>query len=669
MNVKGGRRLVLGAAAVLLALSGAAQGQEEPIVIGQRKRYDPFHMERPELTLEFLVRYSKDNYKFKGGERTETEASNLLFQETISGSTSGYVLSPNVFTTNVSGAFGLSQNSTESNGDTADSNGTFYEFDITNVIMPASRAPLTVFARRSVDLLDVPFGATLENTQTEYGATWNIQSEKLPTVFTVRRIEQDQTTLQGDTEFSYAQNVFQWHTDWRMSKTQTMSWDYTYTTLDDDGSANTETFDSHDATITHEISFGKDSQHRLESSLNYYEESGDFPQNRTRVDEYLLLRHSDRFETYYTYRYNNNEYETSEFVEHRATANFRHRLFDSLTTTGTAGLGYYEQDSNATSHEQFADLRFDYTKKVPLGRLALGLGGGFNFQQNDARVDPIQIVNEPYTFDPIQPIVIRRRDINPASIVITDSNGIRTYARNIDYTQQDFPDRVEIRRINGGAILPNESVLIDYQIEPEPANDRDTYFFGFGGRYNIAEGPLSGLSVYARYLMQNQEVSSKSAFAFTPDDIQEYTFGAEYRFWKMILQAEHRIHDSTVSPYNETRLDAQYNDRIGLYTNLGLGASYFMTEYEDADESSQLLLHGNLEHRFSRQLYGRATVSWYQDESGSTQGDGEGWDEEVELRWNYRQTEIYGNVRHSIQDTGDQENSFIIFQMGIIRKF
>lgn len=664
--------------------AGAAAG-DEPIVVGRRQRYRWLEYERPEVLLEVLAQYTNDTFK-TSGEGSGTEASNLLFRESISARTRGHVLSPKIFEFHAYGRLGLDQVRAESNGESGSDDGTFQEWDLTGTLLKEGNAPLTAYARRSVSLINRPFAPSVETTTTNYGAELRLVSDRLPTTFRLYRQELTQESVSGSSfeeqfgalqDFTSTQDTFEWHTDWRLGEGQTLTWDYVFNRVDERSDAgpgfdpDETAFDTHEATLQHLWTFGAtDLRSDLRSTLMYYNQGGDFDQERIRLDETLTLRHSRTFETRYNYRFNDFSVGDSQQTTHRLSAGFVHRLFQSLTTSGQVGAGRidYGGDADATTDEYFANLQSDYTKAVPLGRLSLAASANYNLQRNDARAEPFRVINEAHTAPLALPIVVRQRnaDGGPDSVLVTNLAGV-PYRRGLDYTVDAFPDRLEIRRTFGGLIAPDSTVLVSYDVVPEPASDITTMSFGFGGRYDIAEGPFKGLSLYARYIHQDQEIDSANEDLFTPDDVDDYTLGVEYRVWKLILTAEHQVHDSTIAPYDQTRLDAQFIHRPSSDFLLTLSASQTMISYEEGTDTDLLVLSGSVHRRFSRQLIGRATATWLREDS--TDGWTEGFEQELELNWKHRQTEIFGLLRHSELEDEADSNEFFLFQLGVRRYF
>jgi len=77
---------------------------------------------------------------------------------------------------------------------------------------------------------------------------------------------------------------------------------------------------------------------------------------------------------------------------------------------------------------------------------------------------------------------------------------------------------------------------------------------------------------------------------------------------------------------------------------------------------------GQIQHNFNRNLYAMLTVL-YRNERDDLVGATEGFEEQFELRWSYRQLDLYMTIRDSHLNTINQDESFQFFQLGLRREF
>jgi hypothetical protein len=175
------------------------------------------------------------------------------------------------------------------------------------------------------------------------------------------------------------------------------------------------------------------------------------------------------------------------------------------------------------------------------------------------------------------------------------------------------------------------------------------------------------LSLYGRYAQQEQSVSSTTPF--TPSSFTDVAGGAEYRFKGFTLGAEHEIFDSTILPYDATRFFARYNNKLSRDTTLVMNTAYSIIDYTEPTNHVELLtVMGNVQHRFSNELFGSASVLWH-DESNDQGTALSGLEEHAELRWRHRQFQIFVQLRNADLQSDAQNSSFQTVFVGIRRDF
>ena len=650
------------------ARAQAPADDEGPIIIGQRRQFERFYLDRPEIALDLTNIYQRDSNT--SGDSTTT-SDQFFFQQLLELRTQGYVLSPNLFTLSLYGAGGVSESfvrvEDEATADSSDNIGAIYEWDVEGTYQPNGDTPLTLYSRREQNWVFREFGPALESITTDTGAELELRSTKAPTRFSVSHLESTQSGLQDIDDFSYTRDAFTWYTTYLPTENQTVNWDYTFAAVDQEGVTDQQ-YQTHDATLAHEVVFGQRRRHSLNSSLSYYQQTGDLDVQRFRWDERLRMQHTGDFRTRVDYTYDQTDVGGLDRNRHRASAGFTHDLFDSLVTGGNVGAQRSEA-GDSTALETFADINWSYRKHVPLGVLSANLGLAWSRQDSDAQTDPIQVIDQPAVFGDALPIVITGTNVNPSTLAITDPSGLILYQEGLDYTVTQFADRIEIDRIVGGRIGAGQAALLDYQLAPLPGAISTSTSLNTGLRYDFDQGPLRGLTLYGRYARAHQDIESETPSAFVPNEFTDIAYGVEYRIGNLTLGAEHQDHDSTINPFEADRFFARYNQRIRGNTLLGLNASYTSIQYFKPENQLDLFtVSGQLVHQFTPRLSGSLTVL-YRNEQDDLHGQTTGFEQHLELRWRHRQTQVYAVLRNAQLENPDQDQSFQFFQLGIRREF
>ncbi|HEY8666770.1 MAG TPA: hypothetical protein VIL86_08905 [Tepidisphaeraceae bacterium] len=670
-----GRALTILAAAVLVALAGLdgwgesqALGQEEPIVIGERQQIEKLHLDPPSVALDLVGRYNSDRTNSGGTTNSSRETD---IEETLTLQTHGHVLAPRFLDLSLSGTFGSNQTWFDADNVSDQQIGLIYNWDARGTFFRESDSPLTLYSQRTRELINQQFGPTIESTTTTEGAVLDWHSKSLRNRFEISHTDTTQSGLVGGETFNLSRNLFSWSGSADLTPRQTLSWDYSYTNAQQSGTIDSS-FDAHAASLTHALTFGNKDHNSLTSSLSYSTTSGRFETENFRYDELLRIRHSDTFQTRYEYTYEQFRFGDTDQGTHRALAGFTHHLYESLTTNGEAGAQFQQISGGGDTSEYFASLNFDYRKKAPFGVFLGTLGLGYTRTESDPRNSSTQILNQPATLGDIQPIIIPGRGLNPSSVIVTDAAGIVQFVPGIDYTVTTFADRMEIARVVGGAIAPGQSVLLSYVLPPTPGSTADTTLFSIGGRYNIDRGPLKGLGVYVAYTRTDQTIDTNDPAAFVPNSSQDTVIGTDYRFWKnaALIGAEHEWFNANIAPFEASRFFLRVSQRTSPATVWNGELAYHIIDYQEAPAHTSDIFTASISvrQRITQRLSGLAAVT-YRYEVDDLTGTSQGFEQFLQINWQYRQTSVYAMVRNSSLSTDTEDRNFQTFEIGLHREF
>jgi hypothetical protein len=267
------------------------------------------------------------------------------------------------------------------------------------------------------------------------------------------------------------------------------------------------------------------------------------------------------------------------------------------------------------------------------------------------------------------PAIIDRPNIVPGSVVVRDAAGIRIFVEGLDYTADYFPDRVELRRIVGGDIAPGELTLVDYTVGPEPANRVDSVGTSFAARYTIEQGILTGLSPYFEYQDVDRDVESDSPELLFVDSFRDMRYGVEYRRGAFTLVGERQERESQLSPFNRTRFEGRYEQRLGYRSRLSLTLTHEELDFTLEEETTRL-------NRAVLRYDGRPRSDLdlnifleYRDEDSSSFGESTGFDQSIEVIWRKGQTSIRASARNAFLDSDRQDRTSQEFTLSIRREF
>ncbi len=541
-------------------------------------------------------------------------------------------------------------------------------YDISARILDQSFMPVTAYSRRDELIQNRDFAGTLKTVTTEHGAIVEIKSENVPTRLRYLHRETSYSESLGLSGGGSTQDTFQIGGSTHLGERQTLEFNYTFDHIDEESiSAFQNSYDRHDGTLTHTYTFGAGAEDYLRSSLQVYNESGLYSEDRIRLDEQLALKHSANLRSNYFLTMEDVTRAGQETRQLNGSASVSHKLFDSLTSSARAGGSAVDIPGEFESSSEFVSGSVDYTKRVPLGRLNAGAGLGYSHQDNGARGSSTFVFDEQRTFsDPFDIIIGRRNIVGPISVTTL---GHVPLNEPTDYTVRYFPDRVEIHREPFGAIVNGQTVLVTYQVGPEPGNSIDTTSQTYSLRYTINEGMFSGLSLYTNLQITSHSIDAADPSLYTLDDVTDWRYGAEYRIreWSFLVERENR--DSTISPYDKTRYQIRYERRFSRDATLSINATREEVDYR---LEGNRLVYNDILARWTQRMSSKFDLRLeleYRDEHNERDGDSRGFRQTAELNWHWRQTTIFGSVSNSFLTGGDTDRLSQTFTFGITRSF
>jgi predicted CXXCH cytochrome family protein len=650
---------------------------EGPVVIGELHRPSPIGMGPITPGLEFRYRYDHDSIAPRNG-RSSSFTENRI-EEDVTLSTTAYVIHPNLLDLKLDGTFGARQDWNGNSGRTLFSDESIYDYNVEGTFLRKEDVPVTLYSRRTEDVLNQQFGPSFDNINQSSGGFLEVHSAKWPTHVEAYHSDQDQTSFGGQESYHLSQNVFTATSSYEPSPNNRVAASYTYNNNYEQSKVQgfaptSDAFDTHDASLSHTVTFGKEKRNDLSSSISYFGQTGNFGIERLSETEFLHLTHSDTFESRYSYSLNYQTTDSPSFGTTRLTENnfntgFTHHLYESLITTGDAGTHYLDRSDHSGTFGYYGSIRLDYRKKVPLGLLTIDGGYTFDQQDNRAQSSVLHVVNETRTFSLTQPITLVGAAVVAQSIVVKDVRGLIIYIQGSDYLVRAFADRVELSLVIGGRITDGQTVLLDYELSAQPANRVTDNTYSGLIRYDFQRGALKNLGVYGRFFELDQRIDSSGSFHFFPNSVRDYAAGFDYRLGEFTVGGEYEWHASDIAPYNAARAYTRLQHRTGPRSTAGVELTYTDYDYyREPDRLTTLQASANLTQSITRELYATASGS-YLNEHDRIAGTTNGYQATAELQWTHRQTRIYIQFRESVLKGPSQSTQFQSVWMGLRRSF
>jgi hypothetical protein len=158
-----------------------------------------------------------------------------------------------------------------------------------------------------------------------------------------------------------------------------------------------------------------------------------------------------------------------------------HQLFLSLTTSAT---GHYSITDGGDAQDYGAGLSVAYSKNVPIG--TFGLSYAFAFEESaDYGLGARQALRESHVLTTGTMQMLAHPDLDPSSVVVSDSAATTFYTVNLDYVLVSRGAFTEIVRIPTGTIAEGATVLVSYSYTVPDHVVIDTFSQSWSATYAV----------------------------------------------------------------------------------------------------------------------------------------------------------------------------------------
>lgn len=495
----------------------------------------------------------------------------------------------------------------------------------------------------------------------------SLRSEDWPMTFqyTTSQSDQDELTSLATDFFARDDERFRYSATHDFGDFSHISFDFDRTEVSQRSPGASIETDTDRYTMLHDLIFGSDQQHRLDSFLNFVDQSGSFDFENLQVEERLKLQHLSSFLTNYKLRFADYKRETVRNKETRGEAGFEHKLYESLVTTANVFTSETDLDTQGDLTQHGGTMALNYRKNNPWGILLSTYTAGLTQSEQSGGAGTGVVINESHTATELVPVELDRVNIDTSTIRVKDGAGL-LFQEGEDYTITENNGRVWLNIITvGGAIPPNftegQEFFVDYNFFIEPERQEDT----LRQNLTVRERFENGFSVYYAHRRQDEDVSS-TVTEITPDEYTVNTVGADYSNKGLFLQAEYSQEDSTQVPSTGKKVQGRYGWPINRDTSASVRALNHWLEFGQPDERDVVLFKTGAEI-FSRltDTYGVSARADYRDEDDTRFGTTRGFQFTSELQYNLRQLSVVTGVEfNTLNRRNDQiDGSFLYFRL------
>ena len=614
--------------------------------------------------LELVAERRTDEQGVSGNKR---ESKTKVFEERIRLKTEGDIYHPDFLFYTAALGLGLAQQKIDSDEESGRNSESLNDYNIFAQLLRAKSYPTTFHASKSEDLIPRQFLGSLRTERENRGASLSLRSNDWPMTFqyTASQTSQDELASLARDFFDRDEERLRYSVTHDFSELSHMSFDLDRSEVSQRSLGVSQNTETARYTLLHDLMFGSDEQNRLDSFLNFVDQSGSYDYTNWQWEERLRLQHSPSFLTNYNLRFSDYKRETLRNKETRGRVGFEHRLYESLVTTANYFASKTDLDAQGDITQHGGTLGLNYRKNNPWGTLLSTYTASLTESKQSGGSGTGVVIDESHIATVLIPVELDRVNIDTSTIRVKNSIG-DLYLENWDYRITEANGRVRLEiLIPGDGIVPEftegEEFFVDYNFFIEPEREEDTLRQNF----TIKERFDNGLSLYYSHRRQDEDVRS-SLTEITPDEFTVNTIGTDYINKGLFLQAEYSEEDSTQIPSTGKKLQGRYSWPIDSDTRASVQVLNHWLDFDEPDERDVVLFKSGAEI-FSR-LTNECSISVradYRDEDDTRFGATRGFQFNSEVQYNFRQLSITTGVEfNSLERRNDEiDGSFLYFRL------
>jgi hypothetical protein len=614
--------------------------------------------------LELVAQRRTDEQGISGNKR---QSKTKVFEERIRLKTEGDIYHPDFLFYTAALGLGLAQQRIDSDEESGRNSESLNDYNIFAQLLRAKSYPTTFHASKSEDLIPRQFLGSLRTDRENRGASLLLRSKDWPMTFqyTASETSQDELASLARDFFDRDEERLRYSVTHNFSELSHMSFDLDRTEVSQRSLGVLQNTETERYTLLHDLMFGSDDQNRLDSFINFVDQSGSYDYTNWQWEERLRLQHSPSFLTNYNLRFSDYKRETLRNRETRGRAGFEHRLYESLVTTANFFASKTDLDDQGDITQQGGTLGLNYRKNNPWGTLLSTYTASLTESKQSGGSGTGVVIDESHIATVLIPVELDRVNIDTSTIRVKNSIG-DLYLENWDYRITEANGRVRLEiLIPGDGIVPefteDEEFFVDYNFFIEPEREEDTLRQNF----TIKERFDNGLSLYYAHRRQDEDVRS-SITEITPDEFTVNTIGTDYTNKGLFLQAEYSEEESTQIPSTGKKLQGRYSWPIDSDIRVSVQVLNHWLDFDEPDERDVVLFKSGAEifSRLTNELSISARAD-YRDEDDTRFGATRGFQFNSEVQYNFRQLSITTGVEFNSLDRRNDEidGSFLYFRL------
>ncbi len=603
----------------------------------------------------------------QGTDQNKRKSETYIFEERLRLKTDGDIYHPDFLLYNAMLGLGLAQQSIDLDGESDRHSESLNDYSLFAQLLRAKSYPTTFHATKSEELISRQFLGALRTERENRGASLSWRSEDWPMSFqyTTSDTDQDELTVLARDFYERDDERFRYSVSHNFSESSRLSFDFDRTEVAQRSPGAFIETDTDRYNVLHDLIFGGDDQHRLDSFFNFVDQSGSFDFENLQWEERLRLQHLDNFLTDYRFRFADYQRDTVGNTEIRGQAGLEHRLYDSLITTANVFTSETDLDAQGDLTQHGGTVALNYRKNNPWGILLSTYSVNLTESDQSGGTGTGVVINESHIATDLIPVELDRVNIDVSTIRVKDAVGL-LYQEGEDYTIIEQNGRVWLDIITVGGFTPpnfteGQTFFVDYNFYIEPERNEDTLRQNF----TLRERFRNGFSAYYAHRRQDEEIRS-TVTTITPDEYTVNTVGVDYAHKGLFLQAEYSDEESTQIPSTSKKLHGRYSWPINQDTTTSVRVLNQWLDFGQPDARDVTLFKTGAEI-FSR-LTDKFNISAridYRDEDDTRFGTTRGFQMNSELRYNYRRLNIVAGVEYNTLSRRNDEidGSFLYIRL------
>jgi hypothetical protein len=606
-------------ALLITSMSLAQETYEEPDR-DDSSTGSPFRLDYLDLILEAEGDYDHRDADYNSGARfggrVRQTNTHWSIRETVGLETSGALFDPRIMTFDLALTGGLEQEAYQEQAPGIDrgrrSNGGILEYDVSVVAFPQGMFTITAYSSRQNGRIPRAFLPSLDQWYERDGLELAFNHETFPMRFAFEHTweELDSDTDRLVDEERRGTDLLNYEATWHISPLHEINLSYEYEDSTERYSGSRYRFDTRRNLVRlgHVLRFGQDDRSEWRNEVRIEEERGDLARDETDINSRLRLQHTNQFSTYYGLQYRQDYFSDLSTRVWRGDIGLSYSFNDNFDAYAEL-YGLSENlDRDADTHELGGVLRFNGRQKTPWGELTGYVSYNPTTIDSDNGISQGVAVNEALVLRDPLPSYLSRQNVDPFSILVTNSNRNRVYLAGRDYLIVPSRTFTGIIRLPTGRIANGEQVLVTYTYDARRDYRIDRNRFDWRIQHNFEHG----ISAYYTGAWQEEDLDNPRFQSYLPRDVNRHRLGLAQRRDRWGYGLEYEFNDDTIDPYNAVHLNGDYTvlskDTFDWTSQAALSRFWFngaaelpdrTTTYLTAGTSLHYLLTGSTEASFS----------------------------------------------------------------------